>query len=52
MIEADSSEQLDRIVTSLPLWFIAETRVTPLITVAERRDHVKKLVERLAAIRS
>jgi len=52
MIEADSSEQLDRVVTSLRLWFIAETRATPLITVAERRDHVKKLVERLAAIRS
>ncbi len=52
MIEADSSEHLDRIVTSLPLWFVAETRVTPLITVAERRDHVKKLLERLAAMRS
>jgi len=40
------------IFPTLTLWFVAETRVTPLITVAERRDHVKKLVERLAAIRS
>ena len=52
MIEAESSEHVDRIVTSLPLWFVAETRVTPLMTVAERRDHVKKLLERLAAMRS
>ena len=52
MIEAESSEHVDRIVTSLPLWFVADTRVTPLITVAERRDHVKKLLERLGAMRS
>ena len=52
IVEAESSEHLDRIVTSLPLWAVAETRITPLITVGERRDHVKKLLERLAAMRS
>ena len=52
MIEAESSEHVDRIVTSLPLWAFAQTRITPLITVGERRDHVKKLLERLAAMRS
>jgi len=52
MVEAESSEHVDRIVTSLPLWAVAETRITPLITVGERRDHVKKLLERLAAMRS
>jgi len=51
MIDAESSEHVDRIVTSLPLWAVAETRVTPLMTVGQRRDHVKKLLERLAAMR-
>jgi len=52
IVEAESSEHLDRIVTSLPLCAVAETRITPLVTVGERRDHVKKLLERLAAMRS
>ena len=47
MIEAKSAEEADRIVTSIPLWTQAETRVTPLITFAERRSHVKALLERL-----
>jgi muconolactone delta-isomerase len=51
MIEADSAEEVDRIVTSLPLWTVAETRVTPLISFAERRTHVQVLRERLGASR-
>lgn len=47
MIEAGSSEELDLIVSSLPLWPVAETRVTPLITFADRRNHVKILLEGL-----
>ena len=31
IVEADSLPDLDRIVTSLPVWTVAETRVTPLI---------------------
>src|SRR6266540_6048032 len=31
MIDADSPEQVDRIVSSLPIWTQAETRITPLI---------------------
>jgi muconolactone delta-isomerase len=45
MIDADSPEQVDRIVSSLPIWTQAETRITPLITFAERRDHVQALLE-------
>jgi len=48
VVEADSSEHVDRIVTSLPLWPVAETRVTPLITFGERRNHVQELLKRLA----
>ncbi len=47
MIDADSPEQVDRIVSSLPIWTQAETRITPLITFAERRDHVQALLEGL-----
>jgi hypothetical protein len=45
MIDAESLEQVDRIVSSLPPWTQAETRITPLITFAERRDHVQALLE-------
>jgi muconolactone delta-isomerase len=49
MIEADSLEHVDRIITSIPLWTVAETRVTPLIAFSERRDHVQTLLEGLKA---
>ena len=45
MIDADSLEQVDRVVSNLPLWTQAETRITPLITFAERRGHVQALLE-------
>lgn len=45
MIDAESLEQVDRIVSSLPIWIQAETWITPLITFAERRDHVQALLE-------
>ncbi|SRR5713101_6860017 len=48
IVDADSSEHVDRIITSLPVWPVAETRVTPLITLAERRTHVQQLLESLA----
>jgi len=47
IMEADSPEHLDRMITTLPIWPMAETRVTPLITFGERREHVKQLAERL-----
>src|SRR5262249_373216 len=39
IVEADSLSDVDKIITSLPIWPLAETRVTPLITFAERRQH-------------
>lgn len=47
MIDADSAEHVDRIVTSIPLWTQAETRITPLITFAERRSHIQTLLSSL-----
>jgi len=49
IVEADSSEHVDRIVTSLPVWTVAETKVTPLISFGERREHVKALLDRFSA---
>jgi muconolactone delta-isomerase len=51
MIEAESHEQLDRILTGLPLWRAAETHVTPLISFSDRRAHVQALLESSGAAR-
>ena len=48
VIEADSAEHVDSIVTSFPLWAQAETRITPLISVADRRRHVETLLANLS----
>ena len=49
IVDARSSEEVDRLVTSLPVWTVAETRVTPLIAVGQRREHVQSLLEGFAA---
>jgi D-serine deaminase-like pyridoxal phosphate-dependent protein len=46
--EADSAVELDRMLLSLPVWPVAETRVTPLIAFGERRDTTRDLLKRLA----
>jgi hypothetical protein len=47
IIEAETPGQADQIVSSLPVWVVAETRVTPLITLSERRNHVQQLLGKL-----
>jgi len=47
IVEADSLADVDKIITSLPIWLVAETRVTPLISFSERRQHVQSLLERV-----
>lgn len=47
MVQADSSEEVDGIVSSIPLWSVSETKVTPLIGVSERRKHVMEILNRL-----
>ena len=47
IVEADSLSDVDKIITSLPIWPLAETRVTPLITFSERRQHAETLLESL-----
>jgi muconolactone delta-isomerase len=50
IMEADSAENVDRMITSLPIWPLVETRVTPLIAFDERREHLKEMLERLATV--
>jgi muconolactone delta-isomerase len=47
VMEADSASHVDQLVTSLPLWPLADTRVTPLISLGERRQHAQHLLENL-----
>jgi muconolactone delta-isomerase len=47
MVEAESVESVDRIVSGLPLWPTAETRITPLVSFEQRKAHVEALLERL-----
>jgi hypothetical protein len=47
IVEADSPQEVDRMVESLPLWRVAETRVTPLLTFSDRRANVQILLNNL-----
>jgi hypothetical protein len=48
ILEAESLKEIDRLVLSLPLWPLAESRVTPLVAFNERRESVQTLLSRLA----
>jgi len=49
MVEADSLQDVDKMITGLALWTVAETRVTPLIAFDDRRTHVQALLDGLAS---
>jgi muconolactone delta-isomerase len=46
--EAETNEQLDQLISSIPLWSVADTRVTPLIEFSDRRNHVQMILQRFA----
>jgi hypothetical protein len=48
VVEADSTADVDRLVSSLPLWTLAETRVIALTGFGDRRAHVQELLVALA----
>lgn len=45
--DVESPQKLDQLVTSLPLWTVAETRVTPLMGFNDRRTHIQALLDRI-----
>jgi hypothetical protein len=47
LVQTDSVQEVDRIVSCLPLWPLSETRVTPLLGWADRREHVKAILDQL-----
>ena len=48
IVEAGSLPEVDRIVSSLPLWPLAESRVAPLVSASDRRASVEALIGKLA----
>jgi len=46
--EVESTQHLDELVSSIPLWSVAYTRVTALIEFSDRRPHVQALLQRPA----
>jgi muconolactone delta-isomerase len=51
IVDVESARQLDQLVTSIPLWSVADTRVTPLIEFGERRAHAQALLQPLGRTR-
>lgn len=47
VFEADSAAAVDRLVSTLPLWTVADVRVIPLTGFADRRAHVEELLAAL-----
>jgi muconolactone delta-isomerase len=45
IMEASSLPEVDKLVSSLPLWPLAETRITPFVAFADRRESVQALLE-------
>jgi len=45
--DVETPQQLDHFVSSLPLWMVADTRVTPLIDFGDRRTHIQALLNRM-----
>jgi hypothetical protein len=48
IVEADSLGDVDQLIYSLPIYPLAETRITPLIAFADRRSSVQAVMERLS----
>lgn len=44
IVDVESAARLDDLLTSIPLWGVAETCVTPLIEFSDRRAHVLTLL--------
>jgi muconolactone delta-isomerase len=47
IMDVESAQELDKLVSSIPLWAIADTRVTPLIEFSDRHTHVQDLLQHM-----
>jgi muconolactone delta-isomerase len=48
--DVKTPQELDQLVSSLPLWTVADTRVTPLIDFSDRRANVQALLQRITKV--
>jgi muconolactone delta-isomerase len=46
-MEADSSEEVDQLVTSLPYWGLVKVEVKPLISTSEMVERARAMSQRL-----
>jgi muconolactone delta-isomerase len=49
IVNADTARELDEVITSLPVWPLMETAITPLTTFDGRRQAVLAIRDRLTA---
>lgn len=49
IVDVDTVRELDEVITSLPVWPLMETTITPLTTFNDRRQAVLTIRKRLAA---
>ena len=47
ILEVDSPQEVDQLVSSLPIWPLAESKITPLVGFEDRRNSVQRLLEML-----
>jgi len=44
ILDVNSPQEVDRILSGLAFWPVAETKVTPLVAFADRREYIKTLL--------
>jgi Muconolactone delta-isomerase len=47
IVDVESPQEVDRLVIGLPIWPLAESKVTPLVGFDDRRNSVQALLETL-----
>ena len=50
VIEAPSAEELDKLLTRLPLWGVTKWEVTPLISIAAAKDRNREIITQLKTL--
>src|SRR5215831_17056728 len=45
ILEVDSPQEVDQLVSSLPIWPLAERKITPLVGFEDRRNSVQRFLE-------
>ena len=48
IVDVEAATDVDRLLFSLPLWPISETRVSPLVSFGERRSRAQEVLKMLA----